>query len=133
MVLEGTGDDPITVTYTNRFGRERRYQTTYEGLVPWLVRRHENADGDGAREVYQQYMRLVPCETCKGARLNPVSLAVTIGGLNINELSSLSLRKASEFLDVRRTGRPAGEDRRRRPQGGPGPAPVPRSTSASTT
>jgi len=99
MVLQGTGDQPITVTYTNRFGRERRYQTTYEGLVPWLIRRHENADGDGAREFYQQYMRLVPCESCEGARLNPVSLAVKIGGLNINEVSSQSLRKASAFLD----------------------------------
>ncbi|MBU1865309.1 MAG: excinuclease ABC subunit A, partial [Actinobacteria bacterium] len=99
LVLEGTGTEPITVTYTNRFGKERRYQTTYEGLVPWLVRRHENADGDGAREFYQQYMRQVPCETCEGARLNPVALAVEIGGLNIHQVSSQSLRKASEFLD----------------------------------
>jgi len=100
LVLEGAGDEPITVTYTNRFGRERRYQTTYEGLVPWLVRRHENADGDGAREFYQQYMRLVPCEACEGARLNPVSLSVEVGGLNIHEVSSRSLRRASEFLDA---------------------------------
>jgi excinuclease ABC subunit A len=100
MVLEGTGDEPITVTYTNRFGRERRYQTTYEGLVPWLVRRHENSDSEGAREAYEQFMRLVPCESCLGARLNPVSLAVELGGSSIHELSSLSLRNASEFLDA---------------------------------
>jgi len=99
MVLEGTGDEPITVTYTNRFGRERRYQTTYEGLVPWLVRRHESADSDGARESYEQFMRLVPCEACRGARLNPVSLAVELGGMSIHEVSSLSLRMASGFLD----------------------------------
>ena len=99
MVLEGTGDEPITVTYTNRFGRERRYQTTYEGLVPWLVRRHENSDSEGAREAYEQFMRLVPCESCLGARLNPVSLAVELGGSSIHEVSSLSLRNASEFLD----------------------------------
>ena len=99
MVLEGTGDRPVTVTYTNRFGRERRYQTSYEGLVPWLVRRHESADTDGARESYEQYMRLVPCEACGGARLNPVSLAVRLGDLNIHEVSSLPLRRAGEFLD----------------------------------
>ncbi|MCB2224247.1 MAG: excinuclease ABC subunit UvrA [Actinobacteria bacterium] len=100
MVLEGTGDEPITVTYTNRFGRQRRYQTTFEGLVPWLVRRHENADSDGARESYEQYMRLVPCEACGGARLNPVALAVEIGGVDIHTLSSMSLRGCSEFLDT---------------------------------
>jgi excinuclease ABC subunit A len=98
-VLYGTGDEPITVSYVNRFGRQRRYQTTYEGLVPWLVRRHEGADSDGAREAYEQFMRLVPCEACGGARLNPVSLAVTVGERNIHELSSASLREARRFLE----------------------------------
>ncbi|MCJ7724830.1 MAG: excinuclease ABC subunit UvrA, partial [Acidimicrobiia bacterium] len=100
LVLEGTGDEPITVTYTNRFGKQRRYQTTYEGLVPWLVRRHENSDSESAREFYEQYMRLVPCEACGGARLNEVALSVEIGGRSIHDVSSLSLRKASEFLDA---------------------------------
>jgi excinuclease ABC subunit A len=99
MALYGTGDEPITVAYTNRFGRERRYQTTYEGLVPWLVRRHEAADSDGAREAYEQFMRLVPCDECEGARLNPVSLAVTVGDRNIYELSSLPLGAAHRFLE----------------------------------
>jgi excinuclease ABC subunit A len=99
LVLQGTGDRPVTVTYTNRFGRVRRYQTTYEGLVPYLIRRHEGADSDGAREAYEQYMRLVPCEACGGARLNPATLAVTVGDHNIHQLSSLSLRQAYEFLE----------------------------------
>ncbi len=98
-VLYGTGDEPITVAYVNRFGRQRRYQTTYEGLVPWLVRRHEGADSDGTREAYEQFMRLVPCEACGGARLNAVSLAVTVGDRNIHELSSASLREARRFLE----------------------------------
>ena len=99
VVLEGSGDVPITVSYTNRFGRERTYQTAYEGLVPHLTRRHESSDSEGAREAYQQYMRLVPCETCSGARLNPVSLAVTIGGLNIAEISDMALHRSFAFLD----------------------------------
>ncbi|HSQ36826.1 MAG TPA: excinuclease ABC subunit UvrA [Acidimicrobiia bacterium] len=99
LILDGTGDEPITVIYTNRFGRQRRYQTTYEGLVPSLTRRHENADSDGARESYEQYMRLVPCEACGGARLNPAALAVTLGGRNIHEISAMSLRRACDFLD----------------------------------
>jgi len=98
VVLEGTGDEPITASYVNRFGRARRFQTTYEGLIPWLVRRHEGADSEGAREAYEQYMRLVPCDTCGGARLNPVSLAVTVGGRNIHEVSSISLRQAHAFI-----------------------------------
>jgi len=99
LILEGSGDRPITVSYTNRFGRPRRYQTTYEGLIPFLTRRHESADSDGAREAYQQYMRQVPCGACDGARLNPVSLAVTVGGLSIHEVSSLPLRRVQEALD----------------------------------
>jgi excinuclease ABC subunit A len=99
LVLEGAGEEPVTVSYTNRFGRQRRYQTAYEGLVPWLLRRHESAESDGAREMYQQFMRLVPCETCEGARLNPIALAVTVGERNIAEVSWLSLREASAFLE----------------------------------
>jgi excinuclease ABC subunit A len=99
LILHGTGDEPITVSYTNRFGRQRRYQTTYEGLVPFLSRRHESADSEGAREMYQQFMRLVPCEACGGARLNPVSLAVTIGDRSIHDISSMSLRDSHRFLD----------------------------------
>jgi excinuclease ABC subunit A len=98
LVLHGTGSEPITVEYVNRFGRTRRYQTSFEGLVPFLERRHENAESDGAREAYQQYMRLVPCEACGGARLNPIALSVSLGGVNIHELSSMSLAGAAEFL-----------------------------------
>ena len=93
VVLEGAGETPITVSYVNRFGRQRRYQASYEGLIPWLTRRHESADSESAREMYEQFMRLVPCETCGGARLNPV-IRLHLGGRNIHELSALSLRDA---------------------------------------
>jgi excinuclease ABC subunit A len=97
-VLYGTGEERLTVSYTNRFNRKRRYDTTYEGAIPFLERRHETAESDGAREQYQQYMREVPCDTCGGARLNEISLAVTVADRNIFQVSSLSLGMAAEFL-----------------------------------
>jgi excinuclease ABC subunit A len=99
LLLTGTGDRPFTVTYENRFGRTRRYQTTYEGVLPWLARRYADAETDSARDNYEQFMRQVPCETCNGGRLNAVSLAVTVGGWTIFELSALSLRDGFAALD----------------------------------
>jgi excinuclease ABC subunit A len=98
-VLEGTGDRPIRVSYTNRFGRRREYTTSYEGVLPFLRRRHADAESDSAREYYQEYMREVPCDACEGARLNPIALAVTVGGANIHQVSTLSLSAAAQFFD----------------------------------
>jgi excinuclease ABC subunit A len=97
-ILYGTGEDKITIKYTNRFGRKRQWQATFEGAIPFLNRRHEGAESDSAREYYQEYMAQVPCEACGGGRLNPISLAVTISGSNIAEVSDLSLGKAREFF-----------------------------------
>ncbi len=100
LVLYGPAEErAYTVTYENRFGRKRRYQAAYEGAVPWLDRRYRDADSESAREGYAQFMRQVPCDACGGGRLNPVSLAVTVGGSSIFEVSSQSLRRAVEFLD----------------------------------
>ncbi len=99
ILIDGAGDKPYTVTYQNRFGRKRRYETTYEGVVPWLERRYKDAESDAAREQYRQFMREVPCGECHGGRLNPVSLAVTVGDKSIFELSSLSLRRAVEWIN----------------------------------
>ena len=98
LILYGTGETPVKVSYVNRFGRRRQYTTTYEGVVPFLRRRHEDADSDSARAYYQEYMREVPCDACGGARLSPIALGATVGGLNIHELSSLSLSDADDFL-----------------------------------
>ncbi len=98
-VLEGTGERPIKVSYTNRFGRRREYTTSYEGVLPFLRRRHSDAESDSAREYYQEYMREVPCDACEGARLNPIALAVTVGGTNIHHVSTLSLSAAAQFFD----------------------------------
>ena len=79
-VLHGRGERSVHVRYRNRYGRERSYYATYEGLVPFLERRHREADSDASRERYEGYMRDVACPTCKGARLKPESLAVTSAG-----------------------------------------------------
>ena len=98
-LLHGGGERSYEVSYENRFGRRRRYETTYEGVIPWIERQYVDSESDGARDGYRQYMREVPCDACGGARLNPVSLAVTVGGKNIFEVSSMSLRRTAAFVD----------------------------------
>src|SRR6476619_120978 len=97
-VLYGTGGSQIKVSYRNRYGRQRSYTTQFEGVVPWLERRHQDSESDRAREQIEGYMREVPCQACDGARLRPASLAVTIGDMNIYEVGELSISKASKFL-----------------------------------
>jgi excinuclease ABC subunit A len=92
-------DEPVHITYRNRYGRLRSYYTTYEGVIPVLERRHAEADTDTQRERWEQYMREVPCRACRGARLRPESLAVTVGGLNIWELTRQSVKAELAFLD----------------------------------
>ena len=67
----GTGGTPIKVSYRNRYGRQRSYTTQFEGVVPWLERRHHESESDRAREQIEGYMREVPCPACNGARLRP--------------------------------------------------------------
>ena len=98
-ILYGTGDEKITVEYVNRFGRKRKWDAQFEGAIPFLERRHEQAESDSAREYYQEYMAIVPCQTCDGGRLNQVSLSVTISGTNIAQVSDLSLTGAHEFFE----------------------------------
>jgi excinuclease ABC subunit A len=98
VVLYGS-DKEIYVRYRNRYGRQRAYWTTFEGVVPNVERRHEETDSDYAREKYEQFMREVPCRACKGARLRPESLAVTVGDLNIAELTALSVEACRGFLE----------------------------------
>jgi len=98
LLMEGKADRAYTVTYENRFGRTRRYDTNFEGALPWLERRYADSESDAVRESYQQFMREVPCRSCQGGRLNPISLAVTVGGLSIAELSGLSLANTSDVL-----------------------------------
>ena len=98
----------IHVRYRNRYGRQRSYYTTFEGVVPYVERRHDEAETDTSRERFAGYMREVPCEACGGARLKPVSLAVTVGDRSIAQIAGMPIGEAAEFLrDMRLTGRDA--------------------------
>ncbi|MGB1382215.1 MAG: excinuclease ABC subunit UvrA, partial [Ilumatobacteraceae bacterium] len=97
ILLHGTGGQ-LTVRYRNRYGRQRSYNTEYEGVIPWIKRRHEQADSDWTREQFEGYMREVPCSACGGARLRPFTLAVTVNGRNISEVCEMSIRDSAEFL-----------------------------------
>jgi excinuclease ABC subunit A len=79
-------DKQIHVRNKNRYGRERAYYTDFEGVVRWVERRHAEAESDYSRDQMAGYMREVPCPSCKGARLKPVSLAVTINDLSIADM-----------------------------------------------
>ncbi|MGB3736587.1 MAG: excinuclease ABC subunit UvrA [Ilumatobacter sp.] len=97
VVLHGV-KGKMTVKYKNRYGRQRSYSTEYEGVIPWLKRRHEGSDSEWAREQYEGYMRLVACSACDGFRLKPATLAVTVNGKHIAEVCDLSIADAAEFL-----------------------------------
>jgi excinuclease ABC subunit A len=99
VLLYGS-DESIHVRYRNRYGRQRSYWTTYEGVLPNIERRHVETDSDNAREKLEQFMREIPCRSCKGARLKPESLAVTVGGINIAQLTDRSIRDALAFVDT---------------------------------
>ena len=96
VVLYGS-DEEIYVKYKNRYGRTRSYWTTYEGVVPVVERRHVETDSESQRERLEEFMREVPCRSCGGARLRPETLAVTVGDLNISQLTSLSIRDTLSF------------------------------------
>ncbi|MFS0716463.1 excinuclease ABC subunit UvrA [Arthrobacter sp. 1P04AC-2] len=98
-VLHGK-DHKVVVQYRNRFGRERKYSTGFEGVVQYVHRKHTETDSDSARDRYEEYMRQVPCPACNGARLNPASLSVLINGKSIAEVAALPMRECAHFLDT---------------------------------
>jgi excinuclease ABC subunit A len=91
-------DEQVHVRYRNRYGRERSYYTAFEGVIPFVQRRHAEAESDTARERWEGFMRQVPCPDCGGARLKPVVLAVTVGGHNIAEVAALPIGECAEYL-----------------------------------
>jgi excinuclease ABC subunit A len=92
-------DHKVVVQYRNRFGRERKYSTGFEGAVQYIHRKHLETESDYARDRYEEYMRQVPCPECGGARLNPASLSVLINGRSIAEVAALPMRECSDFLN----------------------------------
>ncbi len=97
--LYGTGDEPVQVTYKNRFGRRRSYASRFEGVVKGLQRRYRETDSEWTREKIEEYMSLRACPVCGGARLRAESRAVLVGGTRIEDFCALSARRALEWLD----------------------------------
>jgi len=94
----------VHVKHTNRYGRERSYYTNFEGVRPYIERRHKEAESDVSRERFEGFMREVPCPACAGSRLKPVSMSVTLGergagGRNIAEVCALPINEAADFLN----------------------------------
>ena len=88
----------VHVRFKNRYGRERQYTTGFEGAITWLERLHNQTESEWSREKYEAYMREVPCPRCKGSRLKPEVLAVTVGGKSIADVCELALKDARTFL-----------------------------------
>ena len=91
-------DYEVHVKYKNRYGRVRNYSTGFEGVVSFIERRHSETDSDFSRDKYEAYMRETPCPVCKGTRLKPEVLAVTIGDKSIAAICELSIKDCAVFL-----------------------------------
>jgi Excinuclease ABC subunit A len=89
----------VTVTFRNRWGRTRYFDSEFEGIIAMLQRRYNETESENVREWLQRYMSDKPCPKCKGLRLKDESLAVTVGGLNIAQLTALSVEEAQRFFD----------------------------------
>ncbi|HVA59888.1 MAG TPA: excinuclease ABC subunit UvrA [Mycobacteriales bacterium] len=88
----------VHVRYRNRYGRERSYYTSFEGVLPYLERRHSEAESESGRERFEGFMRQVPCPDCHGSRLKPASLAVTVGGATIADIAAKPISECAAFL-----------------------------------
>ncbi len=97
-ILRGN-DFNVTVRWKNRYGREMRYSTGFEGVMPYIERKFLEAESDSARQRYGSYLREVPCPVCDGKRLKPEVLAVTIHGRSIADVSDLSLSDSYTFMN----------------------------------
>ena len=98
VILRGK-DYKVQVTYRNRWGKERLYATGFEGVIHYVMRKHDETESSWSRERYEGYMRQIACPACGGARLRPEVLAVRLNGKNINDVCQLSIQDAKVFLD----------------------------------
>jgi excinuclease ABC subunit A len=98
LFLYGTNGEPVQVTYRNRYGRRRAYQTRFEGIIPNLERRYRETDSEFSREKIEEYMSMRACPACGGARLRPESRAVLVAGMAIHEFAKLSVHAALRWL-----------------------------------
>ena len=96
-ILYGTGNDEIDFEYTSSLGT-RKFKAPIEGVIPTLERRHNETKSQGMRDFYEMYMSELPCDECNGARLKKEILSIKVGGININEMTDLSVKSLQEFL-----------------------------------
>ncbi|MDQ3892218.1 MAG: excinuclease ABC subunit UvrA, partial [Actinomycetota bacterium] len=99
-ILFGTEGERIYVSYRNRYGRRRQYMSQFDGVVGNLERRYAETDSEYRREKIEEFMSHVPCPKCKGARLRPEALAVTVGEKNVHDFTELSVTDAQRFFDA---------------------------------
>ncbi len=98
-LLNGLGDQRIKVDYLTRDGRETHWYSRYEGALNAVMRRYDETESDASREKLEEYMAVIPCKTCGGARLKKEILAVTVGDLNINQVTVLSAKDSLAFFE----------------------------------
>lgn len=99
-LLRGLGDERIRLDYITRDGRETFWYTKFEGALASVMRRHEETESDASKEKLQEYMAVIPCASCEGARLKPEILAVSFGGKNIHEVTHLSAKDSLRFFET---------------------------------
>ena len=98
MILHGT-DDNVVVQWRNRWGRKLSYSSGYEGVLPWVLRKHNEAESDWSRAKYGELLRETPCPDCRGARLTPEVLAVRVAGESISAVTDMSLIESHRFME----------------------------------
>jgi excinuclease ABC subunit A len=98
-ILHGN-DFEVQVKWKNRFGREMKYTTGFEGVIPYIERKYLEAETDVQRQRFASYLREIPCPVCEGKRLKPEVLAVTVNDRSISDVCELSLTDAHSFMDA---------------------------------
>ncbi len=99
-LLEGFGDERIRIDYITRDGRQTHWYTRYEGALRSVERRHAESESEQVKEKLEEYMALIPCSACGGARLKPEILAVTVCGKNIHEVTQLAAKDSLHFFET---------------------------------
>lgn len=97
-LINGSGEERFNYSYVNMYDEYKEYFSSFEGVMPMLERRYKETNSDIMRESYEAYMSTTPCPKCKGARLKPEVLSITIGDKNIKQVTDMTIAEASEFF-----------------------------------
>jgi len=98
IILYGNDQDSLVMKHVDRQGKVWEWDTRFEGVIPNLARRYRETESDYMRSEIERYMSSRPCLTCRGQRLKPESLAVTVGGINITQMTTMSIKGALEWI-----------------------------------